>query len=170
MLPATRGGRVELVISLGVLALGIFAAVAAFRLPEAGGYARIGPNFTPKVFSAGLILLGVWLLAEVFTGGWREPVPDDPAERGEHAFHVGAFAWVSGGLLAQLALVHSAGFVLAAMVLYGCVARGFGSTRPARDLGIGLLLGLAVFLFFVRFLNVNLPAGWLKPVLGTAGL
>jgi hypothetical protein len=30
----------------------------------------------------------------------------------------------------------------------------------------GLVLGLAVFLFFVRFLNVNLPAGWLHPLLG----
>ncbi len=170
MLPATRGGRVELIISLGVLALGIAASVLAFRLPEAGGYARIGPNFTPKVVSGGLVLLGVWLLAEVFTGGWRERVPDDAVERGEHDFHLGAFAWVSGGLLAQMALIHSAGFVLAAMVLYGCVARGFGSARLARDLGIGLLLGLAVFLFFVKFLNVNLPAGWLKPILGTAGL
>jgi len=27
-----------------------------------------------------------------------------------------------------------------------------------------------VFLFFVRFLNVNLPAGWLLPILGGAGL
>jgi len=27
-----------------------------------------------------------------------------------------------------------------------------------------------VFLFFVRFLNVNLPAGWLLPLLGGAGL
>ena len=170
MLPAARGGRVELIISLAVVALGIFASVVAFRLPEAGGYARIGPNFTPKVVSAGLILLGLWLLAEVFTGGWRERVPDDPAERGEHAFRAGAFAWVSGGLLAQMALVNSAGFVLAAMALFACVARGFGSTRPARDLGVGLLLGLAVFLFFVKFLNVSLPAGWLKPILGTAGL
>ncbi len=33
-----------------------------------------------------------------------------------------------------------------------------------------LYLGIAVFLFFVRFLNVNLPAGILLPVLGTAGL
>jgi len=170
MLPATRGGRVELTISLGVLALGIFATVVALRLPEAGGYARIGPNFTPKVVSACLVLLGLWLLAEVFTGGWRERVPDDPVERGEHDFRPSAFAWVSGGLFAQMALIQSAGFVLAAMVLYGCVARGFGSARPARDLGIGLMLGLAVFLFFVKFLNVNLPAGWLKPILGTAGL
>lgn len=170
MWPATRGARVDLILSLGVLALGIFASIIAFRLPEAGGYARIGPNFMPKVVSGGLIVLGLWLLAEVFTGGWRERVPDDPAERGDHAFHAGAFAWVSAGLFAQMALIGNAGFVIAAMALFGCVARGFGSARAVRDLAIGLALGLAVFLFFVKFLNVNLPAGWLMPLLGTAGI
>jgi putative tricarboxylic transport membrane protein len=69
-----------------------------------------------------------------------------------------------------MALIHSAGFVIAAMVLYALVARGFGSLRWLRDLVIGLVLGVVVFLFFVRFLNVNLPAGWLQPLLGTAGL
>jgi putative tricarboxylic transport membrane protein len=167
---ATRGGRVELALSLAVVALGIGASIVAFRLPEAGGYARIGPNFMPKVVSAGLILLGIWLLAEVFTGGWRERVPDDPVERGEHAFQAGAFAWVSAGLFAQMALIHNAGFVIAGAALYALVARGFGSARLLRDLAVGLVLCVGVFLFFVRFLNVNLPAGWLGPLLGTAGL
>jgi putative tricarboxylic transport membrane protein len=161
---------VELVISLGVLALGVGAAAIAFALPEAGGYARIGPNFMPKFVAAGLVVLGVWLLAEVFTGGWREAVPDDPAARGEHAFALAAFVWVSAGLVLQMVLIHTAGFVLAAMALFACVARGFGSTRVVRDLAIGLVLGLGVFLFFVKFLNVGLPAGWLKPFLGGAGL
>jgi putative tricarboxylic transport membrane protein len=69
-----------------------------------------------------------------------------------------------------MALIHNGGFAIAAMVLYALVARGFGSERWARDLAIGLALGIAVYLFFVRFLNVNLPAGWLQPLLGTAGL
>ena len=34
----------------------------------------------------------------------------------------------------------------------------------------GALISVAVFLFFVKFLNVNLPAGWLAPLLGTAGI
>jgi putative tricarboxylic transport membrane protein len=167
MAPSVR--RAELILSLGVLALGICATIVAFRLPEAGGYARIGPNFMPKVVSAGLIVLGLWLLGEVFTGGWRQSTPDDAAERGEHAFVGSAFLWVSAALFAQMVLIQHAGFVLAAMVMFACVSRGFGSTRVLRDLAIGLVLGLLVFLFFVKFLNVGLPAGWLKPILGTAG-
>jgi putative tricarboxylic transport membrane protein len=165
-----RVALVDLLLSLAVIALGVGAAAVALSLPSAGGYARIGPNVMPVVVSVGLILLGGVLLYECLSGGWRKRTPDDPAERGEHAFLPSAFAWVSAGLFAQMALIHSAGFVIAAAVLFACVARGFGSARWLRDALVGLLLGLAVFLFFVRFLNVNLPAGWLKPLLGTAGL
>ena len=170
MTNTAKAARAELIFSLGVLALGLAATVVAWRLPEGGGYARIGPNFMPKLVSGGLILLGVWLLVERFTGGWREPVATDPAARGEHAFLPSAFAWVSAGLLAQMVLINSAGFVLAAGVLFACVARGFGSRRSLRDLALGLAIGLGVFAFFVYFLNVNLPAGWLQPLLGAAGL
>ena len=167
---APRRSRAELVLSLGVLALGLGAAGVAWRLPEAGGYARIGPNFMPKFVSGALVLLGIWLLVEVFTGGWREAVPDDARERGEHPFLASAFLWVSGGLFAQMALIHTAGFVIAAIVLYAMVARGFGSNRLVRDAVIGLVLGLGVFLFFTKFLNVNLPGGVLEPILGGAGI
>jgi putative tricarboxylic transport membrane protein len=166
----TRGAMAERALSVAVLALGVFVAWVAAGLPGSRSYSAIGANFMPAVVGAGLIALGVWLLAEHFTGGWRAREPDHPAERGEHAFHRGAFAWVSGGLFAQMALIHTAGFVPAAAALFTCVARGYGSRRPARDAAIGLALGLAVFVFFVRFLNVNLPAGWLKPVLGAAGI
>jgi hypothetical protein len=39
-----------------------------------------------------------------------------------------------------------------------------------RDSIIGLALALGVFVFFVKLLNVNLPAGWLGPLLGGAGI
>lgn len=165
-----RGALIDVLLSLGVMGLGIAAAAVALSLPAAGGYSRVGPNVMPVAVSFGLILFGGLLLYECFTGGWRARTPDDPAARGEHGFVAGAFGWVSAGLFAQMALIHTAGFVLAAAVLFTCVARGFGSGRWLRDGAIGLLLGLCVFLFFVRFLNVNLPAGWLRPILGGAGL
>ena len=77
---------------------------------------------------------------------------------------------MSVGLIAQILLIHSAGFVLAQAALFACVARGFGSAKLARDFAFGLILALMVFLFFVKFLNVNLPTGWLAPIFGGAGI
>jgi putative tricarboxylic transport membrane protein len=160
----------ELVLSLAVLLLGIAVAIGTAGLSGAGGYARIGPNVAPAVIAGGLILLGSWLLYEAVFGGWRNAVPDSPEARGEHDFSLSAFIWVSIGLIAQMLLIHRAGFVLAQATLFTCIARGFGSKRSPRDFAIGLALGLAVFLFFVKFLNVNLPPGWLAPILRGAGI
>jgi putative tricarboxylic transport membrane protein len=165
-----RGALVDRLISVAVLVLGIAVSVITARLPSAGGYARIGPNFMPTVVGIGLIVVGIWLLVESFAGGWRNRAPDDPAERGEHAFHLPGFAWVTAGLVAQMALINTAGFVIAATALFACVARGFGNTRWVRNLAYGFTIGLAIFLFFVKLLNVNLPAGWLLPLLGSAGI
>jgi putative tricarboxylic transport membrane protein len=159
----------ELTLSLAVLALGISVAVGTAMLPSAGGYARIGPNFMPGAVAVGLMLLGVWLIYEALSGGWRD-CPDAPVTKGLHGFHSAAFIWVSVGLFAHMLLIDRAGFVIAGAALFVCVARGFGSSRLARDGAIGIVISLAIFFFFVRFLNVNLPAGWLKPILGGAGL
>ncbi|HWO41042.1 MAG TPA: tripartite tricarboxylate transporter TctB family protein [Candidatus Eisenbacteria bacterium] len=160
----------EPILSIAVLILGIAVAIGTAMLPSGGGYAGVGPNVAPAIVAAGLILIGIWLLYEALSGGWRNARPDDPAARGEHPFHVGAFVWVSVGLFAQMLLMQRAGFVLAQAVLFASVARGFGSARPLRDFAAGLLLGFGVFVFFVQFLNVNLPAGWLRPILGAAGI
>jgi putative tricarboxylic transport membrane protein len=165
-----RRSGAEIALSLGVLALGIGVAVVTATLPSEGGYAGIGPNFIPAVVAGGIILLGLWLGYEAFTGGWRNAAPDDAASRGEHVFNAAAFGWISAGLFAQMVLIGWAGFVLSAAVLFTCVARGFGSRRPVRDAAIGLVMALGIFLFFVKLLNVNLPAGWLAPVLGGAGI
>jgi putative tricarboxylic transport membrane protein len=163
-----RRSRGELALSAGVLGLGVFAAVVTARLPGEGGYAGIGPNFIPAVVSAGLLVTGAWLLWEALSGGWRSR--GEPEAGAEHAFQAGAFGWITAGLLAHMALIGWAGFVLAGTVLFPCVARAFGSRRVARDAALGFALSLAVFLFFVKFLNVNLPAGWLQPLLGSAGI
>ncbi len=165
-----RRSPAEVAISAAVLALGIAVAAIGRSLSGNQGYSLVGPDMMPIVVGIGLCFLGAWLLVESLSGGWRNPEPDLPEARGDHPFIAGAFAWVLGGLALQMALVHTAGFVIAAGALFFCVARGFGSRRPVRDLVIGLVIGLAVFLFFVKFLNVNLPAGLLRPLLGAAGI
>jgi putative tricarboxylic transport membrane protein len=168
--PGRRRSPAEIALSLAVLLLGLGVFIIGTSLSGNQGYALVGPDMMPIVVGAGLTLLGGWLLAESLRGGWRNPEPDLPAARGDHAFTVSAFLWVLAGLAVQMALMHTGGFVIAAGALFVCVARGFGSLRPLRDLAIGLGMGLAIFLFFVRLLNVNLPAGLLRPLLGAAGI
>jgi len=163
-----RRSGTEIALSAGVLGIGAFAAAVMARLPGEGGYAGIGPNFIPAVVAAGLLAVGGWLLWEALAGGWRNRAGPDQGT--EHVFHAPAFGWITAGLFAHMALIGWAGFVIAGTVLFACVARGFGSTRVLRDAAIGLALSLAVFLFFVKLLNVNLPAGWLQPLLGSAGI
>ena len=165
-----RASVAEVALSLGVLALGIGAAATTAMLPGEGGYAKIGPNFMPAVVSLGLLACGAWLLFDALRGGWRDRPPDDAALRGEHPYHAPGFLWITAGLAAQMVLIGTAGFVLAGAVLFAAVARGFGSRRWLRDGARGLVMATLVFLFFVRVLNVNLPAGWLKPLLGAAGI
>ena len=159
-----RRNGAEIALSLGVVALGIGIAAVTATLPSEGGYAGIGPNFIPAVVAAGIIVLGVWLSIQAFSTGWR-----DMAEHPD-VFEKTPFLWVTAGLAAHMALIGSAGFVIAGTVLFTCVARGFGSRRLARDLAIALVFTLAIYLFFVKLLNVGLPAGWLAPVLGGAGI
>jgi putative tricarboxylic transport membrane protein len=156
--------RAEVALSLGVIALGIGVAAVTATLPSEGGYAGIGPNFIPAVVAAGIIALGIWLSAEACTGGWRDAAPH------EEVFEKSPFLWVSAGLFAHMALIGWAGFIVAGTVLFACVARGFGSRRVARDVAIALVFTIGIYLFFVKLLNVGLPAGWLAPILGGAGI
>ena len=147
--------RAEIALSAGVLALGACAAAVTATLSGEGGYAGIGPNFMPALVSGGLIAVGVWLLYEALTGGWRRR-----AEEGRR-FNTRAFAWVSAGLFVHMALIGWAGFVIAGTALFVFVARAFGSHRFLRDLAVGVALTLAIYIFFTQLLNVNLPAGWM---------
>src|SRR5688500_4387095 len=134
-----RRSGAEVALSLGVLALGIGVAAVTATPSSEGGYAGIGPNFIPAVVAGGIILLGIWLGFEAFSGGWRN--------RGEQTevFEASPFFWISAGLFAHMALIGWAGFVIAGTALFACVARGFGSRRLIRDLSIGIVLALGVF-------------------------
>jgi len=146
----------ELALSLGILALGVAAAAVTATLPGEGGYAGIGPNFIPALVSAGLVLVGGWLTYEAASGGWRGRPPH------EGVFHASPFVWISAGLVTHMALIGWAGFIVAGTVLFACVARGFGSHRLPWNAALGLVLSTAMFVFFVKLLNVSLPAGWMR--------
>ena len=56
-----RAALAELVISLGLLALGVFVALVAARMPATGGFSGVGPAAMPAIVATGLTIVGLWL-------------------------------------------------------------------------------------------------------------
>jgi putative tricarboxylic transport membrane protein len=149
-----RAHLAEAAIAAGLVAIGAFVAVQTYGLPEAPGYAKVGPRLFPGLIAAGLFVCGVLLLREALTGGFRKlpevtrPPIDWPA-----------FGWVSAGVLAHMLVIGWAGFIVASTVLFACCARAFGSRRVLHDVLIGVALAVVVFLVFTRGLGLALPSG-----------
>jgi putative tricarboxylic transport membrane protein len=146
----------------GVLAIGALILGGSFYLPTGGGYAQVGPGVVPRIVSIGLIALGIVLLREAFTGGFRGV--DEEAEAKLPMDWV-AFAWVSAGIIGYGLLVERAGFVIASTLLFALVARGFNSRRWLSNAVMGLVLAIIVFAIFNYGLGLTLPAGVLAPLL-----
>lgn len=146
----------ELLISLGLLALGAFIVFETQGIAETQGYSQIGPRLFPYLIGTGLSVCGTWLGWQALTGGWRN-VPGD--EDGHAPPDWMAFALISAGIVLHMVLIGWAGFILASTLLFVLIARGFGSTRPVRDLGIAVVLSTIVFFLFTQALGLSLPAG-----------
>lgn len=140
-------------IAIAVLGIAAFFGLGVPGFPAETGYAGVGPRFYPGIVTALLCVVGVLLLLQATTGGFRRFNEDESPTRDWH----GA-AWLAAGLLLHAALITKIGFVLSATTLFVTVARGFGSTKPLRDGIAGVLVTWPVFLLFTRVLDVSLPA------------
>jgi putative tricarboxylic transport membrane protein len=159
----------QLLVGIGVVALGLALAIGAFGIPANAGYAGVGPNFLPWVVALALLACGVRLVTNARRGGFLHM--DDHS--GEHPDWQG-FAWLSGGLLLNAALITTIGFVFSCALCFVLAARGMrlSSGQPSRawapvlrDTLVGLLISAPVYWAFTKFLGINLPGltdtGWL---------
>src|SRR5262245_26448081 len=143
----------ETIIAVGVLALAAVVFWQTANIPVSPIYAKVGPTVVPMITALGLALLGVLLLLSALTGGWqteeeREIVVDRPA-----------LLWIAAGLVLNVLLIGSAGFTVASILLFVCVARGFGSKAILRDAGIGAAFALVAYFGFAQTLGINIGAG-----------
>ncbi|WP_313564827.1 tripartite tricarboxylate transporter TctB family protein [Mobilicoccus sp.] len=70
-------------------------------------------------------------------------------------------AWCVGGFALFAATLDLLGWILGAAVLFWCVARGIGSTRPVFDASLALVVSSLVYLAFSVGLGLTLPSGLL---------
>ncbi|NMG75410.1 tripartite tricarboxylate transporter TctB family protein [Aromatoleum diolicum] len=146
----------ELLISLALLALGSFVVLETQGISETQGYSQVGPRLFPYLIGTGLTLCGAWLGWQALTGGWRNVPLDDGTHAAPDRM---AFVIISAGVLLHMVLIGWAGFILASTLLFVLIARGFGSTKPVRNLIIAAVLSAVVFFLFTQGLGLTLPAG-----------
>ena len=165
-----RRAAAEIILGLGIAALGAFILYESQTIRVIPIYAKVGPKDIPMMVGAILALLGLALAWQ----GWRaKPAPrldppvvmdapgsvlDAPGTGG------GTIDWmplaaIGIGLVQQILLFEFLGFVPTAAILFFCVAFGFGSRRFLRDVVIAILLAIVVYIGFTRALRVPLPAG-----------
>ena len=138
-------------VAAAVIGLGVLVAVETASITVSPGYARIGPRVFPLVVAAAMCALGSALMFQALTGHWQASPPAD------HRWQ--PLAVIGAGLAGYAILMQPAGFVIASTVLFAAVARAFESRRLLRDIGIGLGLARAAYLFFYNVLQVALRAG-----------
>jgi putative tricarboxylic transport membrane protein len=157
----------ETIIAAGVLLLAAVIYWQTAAIPVSPIYAKVGPTVIPAIAAIGLGLLGLLLLVSALRGGWQ------PQEEKEIAPDYVALAWIGAGLMLNVLLIGLAGFTVASVILFVCVARGFGSRAILRDALIGAAFALLAYFGFAKTLGINIGAGFvenaLERLLGMAG-
>ena len=150
-------------LALILLLLGLVALSQIFQIGQAAGYVVIGPRFFPSVVVGGLLLLSLLFLLRTT----RFPDADLAAQA---ASEDATTDWMTMGQVAVTLVVYvfllgPLGYSVATALFFPVIAWILGSRHPARDLLIGFLLGLVIYLAFTRVLGVRLPAGILRGLL-----
>jgi len=70
-------------------------------------------------------------------------------------------------LVLNVLLIGPAGFTLASIVLFVCVARGFGSGNIVRDVSIATVFALIAYFGFAKTLGINIGAGFIEHAIET---
>jgi putative tricarboxylic transport membrane protein len=141
----------EAVLGGVVLGLGLFIAIETSLLEVAPSNAAIGPRLFPSLIAFGLLAVGVGVLWQAFFGHIAH----------ERGFELDwrAVALVSAGLLLQMFLVESLGWIIATALLFITTSLAFAERRFVITVLIGFALPGLTFVIFNYGLGLTLPIG-----------
>jgi putative tricarboxylic transport membrane protein len=137
-----------------MVAIGLVLFWQIFSIP-ADGFGVQGPRFFPMLAVVLWLALSlVYLLQHAVR--LRRHGDGLPAERFDHTR---AIVLLVAILVAYAYLLEPVGYWIATAAFFVACARTLGSRNLVRDVVIGVLLSLGVYLVFTRALGVRLPEG-----------
>jgi putative tricarboxylic transport membrane protein len=152
----------DLGVGIFVLVLAGFALWGTLRIPASPIYAQVGPTVVPAIATGALLVCGLLLTVVALRGGWSHTIEEVQTQAPINWL---SFGLLWAGLLANLVLIETLGFVFSGTAMFVLVAAAFGSRRILRDVIVGVLVTFGSYLFFDRALGVNIGAGILEGVL-----
>lgn len=163
--------RWQALVGAAVVLVAAGMAWGASHVPGDAGYGGVGPAFFPWMCAAVLAICGLWLIWEAQTGGYRHAGSGGGADSAD----IGAFVWVSAGMLLNAGLIEHLGFILSCALCYVLAVQGLRRAAKQtstlsgqallKDALVGLAIAAPVYWSFTQFLAINLPGltetGWL---------
>ncbi|MFD1536314.1 tripartite tricarboxylate transporter TctB family protein [Nonomuraea guangzhouensis] len=156
--------RPELGLALIVLALGVFVVIGTLDVSAAASQLGIGPRFFPMLVGGSMIVVGLFYVADVLRGGRGDPEESEDVDVDAPA-DWRSVGLVSGIFLAFTAVLNVLGWIISASLLFWGLSLVLGAEHRLRAAGVGVILGIATYLLFVKGLGVSLPGGLLRGVI-----
>jgi putative tricarboxylic transport membrane protein len=153
ILKISKQAKGELVFASSLFLLGIFVAWDTSRMDIPQGSSIVSPQTFPYMVAAFTSFIGLGLITDE---------PGDPFMSANFK----TMAIIAAAIGLHVILLEIAGYVIAATVCFFGVSYGFGSRKYLKDLGISLAFAVIVYFSFTKGLNINLPSGFFKGVLG----
>lgn len=150
-------GRSGLLFPLLLAAVSTFLTIGNLTMGGADDAEFPGPTFFPWLLAvAGFVIAALLTVQYV-----RHPEPPEETSGRQYRMFSDwrALAWCFGGFLAFSLLLEPLGWILSAALLFWCVARGIGSTRPIFDVSLALVVSSLIYLAFAVGLGLTLPSG-----------
>ena len=141
----------EAVLGGVVVGLGLFVTVETSLMEVTASNAAIGPRLFPFLIAFGLLAVGACVLWQAFFGHIAH-------ERGFELDWL-AVALVLGGLVLQMFLVESLGWIIATTALFVAATLAFRERRVLISIAIGLALTCLTYWVFNYGLGLSLPIG-----------
>ena len=165
ILKISKQAKGELAFASSLFLLGIFVAWDTSRMDVPQGSSIVSPQTFPYMVAAFTSLVGIGLIMQVLRGRLGTPEGDEPGDPFLGA-NFKTMTIIATAIALHVILLEIAGYVIAATVCFFGVAYGFGSRKYLKDFGISLVFALIVYFSFTKGLNINLPSGFFKGVLG----
>lgn len=146
-------------LGLAVILLGLVCLYAASSLSLGAQYAAIGPGLFVALVGAGLVVLGVLLLAQMARG----TAFDDDERAQDPGMDRRAFFTVLVASAVPALAMQPLGLPLTAALAFMLVARALGSSRLLMDLASGFVLGSVCWVLFSK---LGLQLGGFLPLAG----